>query len=404
MDTSGPTEQVQHLSIQNEDGLNMIDMIIAIGEEKKIIFIFVFIFSLVAVCISLSMPNIYTAKTTILPPQQNQSSAASALASLGGLAGLAGGALNVKSPDETYVAFLHSETIQNALISRFDLKARYKQENAVGTRETLAGNVKIEADKKTGLISIEASDKVPAFAAQMANAYVEELHKLLDRFAVTEAQQRRVFFEKLISKTKEALLLAEVTSKKAQETSGIVSLDAQTAFAIKASAELRAQIALREVQIQVASKYATTQNPDMQRLAAELSGLRSQLEKLEQGTKINPSVNDGKNDSALANLRAYREVKYQEAVLETLIKQYELARVEEAKEGPLLQQLDVATPPEKKSKPGRGKIVISSALMGLVLGLIIAFFKRTFRQSSINPTLAKNIKAVKQAWGIKSQI
>lgn len=401
MTTQELSEQIQPPTDQAEDGISLIDIVTALGEEKWTIFWIAFICTLAGLGYSLTLTNIYTAKTTILPPQQSQSGAANALASLGGLAGLAGGSLGIKSPDEMYVAFLQSVTLQNNLIARHKLQAVYEQEKLSDTRNILSSKVKIAADKKAGIISIEVDDKSPAFAAQLANSYVGELRKMLEHLAVTDAQQRRVFFEKLLVRTKDALAIAELKSINAQETSGIISLEGQAISAIKGSAELRAQIALREVQIQAASSYATAQNTDMQRLAAELVGLRAQLDKLEQGTRQNPNID--KSEKALANLRAFREVKYQEAILETLIKQYELARVEEAKEGPLVQQIDVAVAPEKKSKPSRASITISAAMGGLTFGLMIAFMRRGLRKAGTDPVLAESIKTMRQAWRIKTQ-
>lgn len=395
-------KQIQTPEDRAEEGISLIDIVTAVGEEKWTIFWITFVCTLAGIAMSLRMTDIYTAKTTILPPQQSQSGAANALASLGGLAGLAGGSLGIKSPDEMYVAFLQSATLQNNLIARLKLQDFYKQEKLSDTRKILSGIAKIAVDKKAGIISIEVDDQSPAFAAQLANSYVDELRKFLERLAVTDAQQRRVFFEKLIVKTKDALAVAELKSKNAQETSGIISLEGQAASAIKESAELRAQITLREVQIQAASSYATAQNSDMQRLAAELSGLRTHLDKLEQGSSQTPRMD--KSGNALANLRAFREVKYQEAVLETLIKQYELARVEEAKDGPLIQQLDIATVPERKSKPLRSIIVMMEAMGGLILGLIIAFLRRGWRKIAIDPVFSESIKKMRQAWGIKTRI
>jgi uncharacterized protein involved in exopolysaccharide biosynthesis len=299
-----------------------------------------------------------------------------------------------------YIAFLRSATVQNNLIERLKLQSAYNKKSLGDARNALNSNIKISEDKKAGIIIIEVDDKSPTFAAQIANSYVDELRKMLEHLAVTDAQQRRVFFEKQIAKTKDALSVAELASKKAQETSGIISLEGQTASAIKASAELRAQIALLEVQIQAASSYATTQNPDMQRLTAELAGLRAQLDKLEKGSNQNTNID--KSEKALENLRAFREVKYQEALLEILIKQYELARVDEAKDGPLIQQIDVAAAPEKKSKPSRFSITIWSAMVGLLLGLVISFMRRELKKASADPVLAESLETMRQAWRIKT--
>jgi tyrosine-protein kinase Etk/Wzc len=399
MTTQDSDVQIQQPIDEEEGGLGLIDIIVAIGEEKWVIFWIAFICTVAGLGYSLSMTNIYTARTTILLPQQGQSSPVGALASLGGLAGLAGGSLGMKSSDEMYIAFMNSATIQNGIIERFKLQSVYNQKKLVDARDMLSAHVRITSDKKAAIVTIEVNDKSPEFAAQLANSYVDELRKMLERLAVTDAQQRRLFFEKLIVRTKEALGNAELKFKNAQETSGIISLEGQATSAIKASAELRAQIALREVQIQAASSYATPQNADMQRLAAELSGLRTQLDKLEKGTNHNPRAD--KSENALANLRAFREVKYQEAILETLIKQYELARVDEAKEGPLIQQIDIATPPEYKSKPKRSTITIFAAMVGLMLGLGIVFIRRGLKKANSDPVFAETLKTIWNAWRIK---
>ncbi|MGZ5817179.1 MAG: GNVR domain-containing protein, partial [Burkholderiaceae bacterium] len=149
------------------------------------------------------------------------------------------------------------------------------------------------------------------------------------------------------------------------------------------------------------SSYATPQNGDMQRLEAELAGLRGQLNKLEQGN--NQTLSEDKSGGALANLRAFREVKYQEAVLDMLVKQYELARVEEAKEGPLIQQVDVATVPERKSKPKRAIITILSAIGGLLLAFLIVFVRRGMRKAELDPALAESLQTMREVWGLKAR-
>ena len=212
--------------------------------------------------------------------------AASALASLGALAGIAGSAAGIKSPDEMYVAFLQSVTLQNALIEKFKLKERYNAKTLVDVRTALKDAVRISSDKKSGLLSIEVDDKDPAFAAELANAHVEQLKHMLGQLAVTEAQQRRVFYEQQMLKTQDALAQAEADFRAAKESSGMQVTAVIAEAGVRASAELRAQIAAREVQLQALGRFATPQNPDLQRISSELSAMRAQLSKLEQGTEI----------------------------------------------------------------------------------------------------------------------
>jgi tyrosine-protein kinase Etk/Wzc len=378
-----------------DDEISLIDLAIALGEEKKTLFVVPAITTTLAIVVSLLMTPIFTAKTVTMPPQQQQSGAASALASLGGLAGLAGAAAGIKSPDEMYVAFMQSEGLQNAVIKRLNLQERYEAKTLTDTRTALKSLVRISSDKKTGLITIEADDKDPVFAAQLANVQVEELRNLLGRLAVTEAQQRRMFYEQQIKKVQEELAAAERSFKQAKEKSGMQVTSVLAESGVRASAELRGQIAAREVQLQAMSRFATAQNPDMQRISSELSAMRGQLTKLEQGGGGDVQGSPSQQQA----VKSYRDVKVQEAMLEVLIRQYELARVDEAKEGPLLQQVDVATAPEQKSKPKRATIVLVSAFAGLFLGVLIAFSRRVLRNAK--QSNGAQLLLLKQAWAVR---
>jgi tyrosine-protein kinase Etk/Wzc len=384
-------------ALPEDDEISLIDLAIALGEEKATILKVTGFFTAVAVVVSLLMTPIFTAKTVMLPPQQQQSGAASALASLGGLAGLAGAAAGIKSPDEMYVAFMQSEGLQNAVITKLNLQERYEAKTMTDTRTALKGAVRISPDKKSGLITIEADDKDPAFAAQLANVHVDELRVLMGRLAVTDAQQRRMFYEQQIQKVQTELAAAEQSFRQAKAQSGMQVTAVLAETGVRASAELRGQIAAREVQMSAMSRFATAQNPDVQRLGGELSALRGQLAKLEQGS----GVVEASTPLQQQAVKAYRDVKVQEAMLEVLIKQYELARVDEAKEGPLLQQLDVAIAPERKAKPKRAMIVLVAALGGLFLGVLLAFIRRAIRKAAESDEGSSQMVLLQKAWSFK---
>ncbi len=381
----------------DEDEISLLDLAIALGEEKKTLFGIPAITTTLAIVVSLLMTPIFTAKTVMMPPQQQQSGAASALASLGALAGLAGAAAGVKSPDEMYIAFMQSETFQNAVIKKLDLQERYKAKTMVDTRAALKGAVKIAADKKAGLITIEADDKEPEFAAKLANTYVEELRNLMGKLAVTDAQQRRVFFEQQIAKTQEELAQAEANFRAAKEKSGMQVTAVIAEGSVRASAEMRGQIAAKEVQMQAMSRFATSQNPDVQRLGSELGALRSQLVKIEQGSGGEESA------SPLQQLavKSYRDIKAREAMMGVLVAQYESARVDESREGPLIQVVDAAQAPERKSKPKRAIIVLVAALAGLFLGVLVAFVRRAIRNAASSPERGDQMAKLKEVWRFK---
>ncbi len=377
-----------------DDEISLLDLATALGEEKQTLFGIPVLTTLGALIYALTATPIYTAKTVILPPQQQQSGAAAALASLGALAGMAGSAAGIKSPDEMYIAFLKSRSLQDDIIQRFKLKEYYETDTLDATRKALEGTVKAAGDKKSGMITIEVDDKDPAFAASIANGHVEALRNLLGRMAVTEAQQRRVFFEQQIKQTQTRLTDAEQAFQTRREQGGMLVTDVLAEVSVKTSAELRGQIAAMEVELAALRRFATAENPDVQRITSTLSALRAQLARVEQGGGAARAV----NPAGQAAVTAFRDVKTQQAILEVLVKQYEMARVDEAREGPLLQQLDIATPPEKKSKPKRAMIVMLAGVAGLFLGVIVAFIRRAIRKAGENPDSAGQMAALKQAW------
>ena len=239
--------------------------------------------ALVALIVALLLPKMYTATTTVLPPQQNQSSSFAMLGQLGAIAGLGSVDLGLKNPDDLFVAMLHSRTIEDRLIDRFDLRGVYSVKQYQAARKKLADRSEIVAERE-GLISISVSDRDPKRAADLANAYVDLLHELNGNLAITEAGQRRVFYQQQLDSERDALTQAEVALKKVEEKSGLIQPDAQGRAIVSAMADMRAQVAIHEVQLQAMRTYATESNPEVKRAQQELAGLRAQLAKLERNT------------------------------------------------------------------------------------------------------------------------
>lgn len=379
---------------ENGDEISLLDLLIALGEEKKTV-LGVTIFTIVAAILyTLTLTPMFTAKTVIMPPQQQQSSTASVLAGLGALAGAAGAVGGVKTPEELHISLLTTESVQGGVIEKLKLKEHYEKRSLADTRVALNSRIKIAGDRKTGLITIEADDEDAAFAAQLANAHVDELRKLLGRLAVTEAQQRRAFFEQQLVKTKEALVVAELRFRQEKENSGMQVTETLASQSVRESANLRGQIAAREVQLQAMRTFATSANPDVQRIVGEIAALRSQLIRVEQGSGVARAASlDGHSA-----VEAYRDVKLQEAMLEAYVRQLEVARADEAREGPMLQQIDIATVPERRSKPNRRQIVVLASLGGLILGLLIALIHAAVRKATKDPESSARIAACLRAW------
>ncbi|WP_218151177.1 Wzz/FepE/Etk N-terminal domain-containing protein [Roseateles sp. YR242] len=320
--------------------------------------------------ISLLIPPTFTAKTSIISPQQQQNSAAAALSSLGALSGLAGAAGVIKSPSDQYIGLMQSVTVSDRLVDEFKLMDLYDAKFKEDARKTLEKRVRISAGKKDNLISVEVDDRDPVRAAAMANAYVRELKQLTNGLALTEAQQRRNFFEQQLTETKEALKVAQRALEKSGFSAG--ALKSEPKSAAEAYARVKAEIASTEVRLGSLRRTLTETAPEIQQQTAVLSGLRSQLAGLEQ-----PLQAGGNQDY----VSAYREYKYQETLFEVYARQFELAKMDEAREGTLIQVLDPATPPEKRSKPRRSTIAAGAAFVTFLL-LCLFFTRRHFRTTT----------------------
>ncbi len=345
--------------------------------------------ALVALIVAALLPQMYTATTTILPPQQNQSSLTSMLGQLGAITGLGSADLELKNPGDLFVAMLGSRTVEDRLIDRFDLRKVYSLKRYQDARKELESRSDIIAERE-GLISIAVTDRSPQRAADLANAYVEELHVLNSNLAITEAGQRRVFFQQRLDAEREDLARGELALKQAQETSGLIQPDAQGRAIIQSVADMRAQVAAHEVQLQAMRSSATENNPDVQRAELELAGLRSQLAKLQHNTGEMGNGNlevptTRLPEAQLEYIRRARDLKYHEALYEFLGKQLEAARIDEAKDAILVQVVDKAVVPERKSGPRRTLIVLVTAAGAFLLACLAVLLTELLRRRQQDP-------------------
>lgn len=341
------------------DEIGLLDIFVVLRGNIRLLVLFPVSVGIFALGASFWIKPTFTAVTSFLPPQQQQSAAAAMLQGLGALGGLAGAANGIKNPADQYVAFIKSRTVQNALVERFDLQKKYGSELSEDARRSLEGSVRIAAGKD-GLIRIEVEDNDPAFAAQLANAHIEELRVLLSRLAVTEAQQRRAFYEKQLEQAKAKLNLAQ----RVLQGSGIKegALRAEPRMAAEAYARLKAEVTSAQVRIQSMRTYLADQAPEVRLAQSNLAALRSQLQAAENEDSV--SAKD-------EYIEKYRDFKYQEALFEMYAKQFELAKLDEARDGAVIQVVDEAQPPERKSKPKKALIAI---LATLVAGFAATFF------------------------------
>ncbi len=370
----------------NDAGIDLLDLALPLLQHWKLLVFGPLFAGMAALGITYLIQPTFTSRTVFLPPQQQQSAAASALASLGALSGLAGAAAGVKSPADQYVALLQSTTVADRLIDEFKLMQVYESDYRFEARKELAKNVRISLGKKDGLITVEVDDIDPPRAAEMANRHVDELRRLTSQLALTEAQQRRLFFDAQLKKTRDALTQAQLQLQASGFNPG--ALKAEPKAAAEGYARLKAEVTAAEVRLQTLRGNLSDTTPEVQNALGMLGALRAQLGKVE--TSTHPS---GGPDY----IGKFREFKYQETLFDLFSRQYELARVDESREGALIQVVDEAKPAERKSKPKRAITAVATTLAALLLLAGFVVSRHFWRQSLARPERAAKLAQLRSA-------
>ena len=356
---------------------------------------------LCGVILSFVLPVKYTSATKLMPPQQTQSSASLLMSQLtssgaGALAAVAGAGLGLKNPNDLYIGLLKSRPVADGIIRRFDLAKVYGTKDMTATRRILAADTQI-ASEKEGFISVSVTDKDKTRAADIANAYTGQLRILTNTLAVTEASQRRLFYEEQLKRTKEDLIGAEQAFEQVQQKKGVVELEAQAKAMIESLTTLRGKVAAQQVEVEALRSYSTEQNPDVELAERQLSSMQNEVASLEQR-----SHSTGVGDVALGDvpvagleyLRAQHEVMYQQALFDMLMKQYDAARLDEAKEAAVVQVVEPAIPPDRKSAPWRTLLIALFTAGGLLAGCLLALISWWRELVRLDPVAEQQLTAL----------
>lgn len=376
--------------LEEDDEISLLDLALVLAENWKLLVFGPLVAGLVALGISFIIPPTFTAKTSVMTPQQQQGAAAmlaSQLGSMGALGGAAGAIAGIKNPADTYVAMLKSRTVAQALAQKFDLKALYEEDLLDDTLKVLEKRSRIAAGKD-GLISVEVDDHDPRRAADIANAYVAQLEQMMARIAVTEAGRRRMFFEKQLKQAKDDLTRAEIALRAGGVSEAVLKTAPQSA--LEPLARLKAMVTATEVRVSAMRGAMTDSNPELRQAERELDALRTQLSKAQRSDTTSAT------GSGAEYITRYRDFKYQEMLFELMAKQYEVARLDEAKEGALLQVVDPALPPERKSKPKKSLVAVVTTLASSVLLTVFVFIRHALRSAGANPESATKLQRLRQ--------
>lgn len=371
-------EPIASASVTEPIVISLGELLSIVSRRKRQMVLPIICTALLSGAVAFLIPAKYNAEAVILTPQQAQPSlsAMAQLAGGGAEAGLSGLSLlagfGLRNPSDLYVGILGSRTIADALISKFNLQHVYDDKYLKAARKHLKENTTIKAGKDT-LIHIEVWDRNPTRAAQLANAYVNELAQRNSTVALSEASQRRLFFGEQLAKEKDQLTNAEIALRNMQQFTGLVVPTGQAEALIRSASQLHAEILSRQAQLAGMKTYVSDDNPRYQMVKRELATLQSDLNSLEQGQHVagTPELPLGKlPEAGLEYIRKYRDLKYHETLFEALAKQYEAARLDEAKAAPMVQIIDQAVVPEKKSWPPRTVIVLVSTVLAAIISAL----------------------------------
>jgi uncharacterized protein involved in exopolysaccharide biosynthesis len=360
-------------SMNDPDEIYLGDIFVLVRRSWRSIGKIVLGFFVGATALAFLLPVRYTSTASFIPPTAAGGGSMAGIIA-GQLASFGGGELlgSAKSSGDLYAGILRSRSVTTEIIKRFDLMHRFDVKKQSQAEEMLASATAVSADPKSSIVTLSVTASTPELAHDIANGFLDALRNTDGRLALTDASQRRLFYAQQLAKEKDNLEDAEVELKKTQERSGLVAPNGQTAAEIRAVTDTQAQIALREVQLAALRNSATEENPEVVRLRSEIQNLRSQLTNLQQGGSVGAggTIPTAKvPELQLQYVRAEREVKYHETLFEMLSRQYESARLEEAREGPMLQILDTASMPDTKSSPKRMLIILLGLLVGGTVGL-----------------------------------
>lgn len=383
-------QKIADENIEEEDsGINLFDYLIVLAKWKKLILSITLSVAIIAFIPTFFKYYFYHVVTTILPPQGETRGMANQFMRDFGLMPQVSGA--DYSRQDLLVEIFKSRTFSERIIERFNLKSYYDKKESEKIDKLFFQDIWIEPDftdekrssllrkQQSPLIKINVKSRDAQKAADIANGIVEELKIFINNLAITEASKKRLFFEEQLKHANTALIKSEDDMKVFQQNTGLLTAETQTEMSIKKMAELHAQITAKEIELQVMSSYTTASNPDLQKVEELIKILKKELAKLETSERHGKDlmIPAGSMPSlGLDYKRKFRQLKFDETLYDILVKQYEMAKVEEARDPILIQVIDKAVPPKKPNSVrifGMKK-ALSITIFSFFFSCILAFY------------------------------
>ena len=378
-------QQPQYIYVQSpgyqdeeEAEIDLVELFGAVWKKRKTIFLCTFLGTVLALAYAFSLPFIYKAESKIIPKEGSGGGGrlAGLVAQYGGLASMMGISVPEGSggTGAVMIDILKSNTVVDAIIDRFNLMDENEFEYRKFAREAILSNFEADTDTKgSGIITLAYSDESPQRAADIVNAFIEELQKKMTEMSLQTSKQRREFYESQLFEVQQELANAEDALMKYQQSSGVIVLEEQAKKLIEAIAQLRAQIAAKNVEISSLKTYTRRDNPRLKLAQSQLEAMQNELRRLEEEQRLTGArTSSGDINIAVGEIpelgveyqRYMRALKVAGAKYDFMLGQYESARLGEVSDFPVISVIDPALPPDYKDRPKRGRI----AIMGMFIG------------------------------------
>ena len=371
---NGPTLEAQAPKSEWFDRLHQL------WESRRLLYKALLCALVVGTAIAFLLPKRYESTVSIMPPDSLGSNgmmmAALASKTSPELAGIASSLLGAKSTSALFVGLLHSRTVADHIVDKFDLQSVYSVRYKQDARKILDHRTDVIEDRKSGIITIIVSDRKPQLAHDMAQAYVEELNNLVSQVSTSSARRERLFIEQRLSAVKTDLENAEQQFSTFASKNTALDIKEQTKAMVESAAQLQGQLIAVQSDLEGLAQIYTANNVRVRSAQARVDELKRQLEKI-GGTDASLTADATQANELYPSIRKlpllgvqwtdlYRRMKIQDTVYELLNQQYELARIQEAKEIPTVNAIDPASLPEKKSWPPRALVAVGLSLLSLV--------------------------------------
>jgi uncharacterized protein involved in exopolysaccharide biosynthesis len=337
-----------------------------------------------------ALPRKYQATARVLPSESSPAAmmmagAGSALPSLGPMAELIG----TRSPGALFAAILRSDTVEDALINRFDLRKAYHLRGYERARTKLSESMVVSEDKKSGIVTVTVTDREPQRVAALTNACVEEADRVLQSLNTSAAHREREFLEKRIAVVREGLIADEEHLARFSSRNSALDIKEQGKAAFEMAGRIQGEWVATRSELEGVRQAYGPEHPQVRRLEAKVAALRASLGRMGTTPRASPGEN-GLDFLSLSRLPAvganyadlFREVQLQESVYDALVKQYEISKVEEAKQTPRLRVIDDGKAPERRSSPRIVMLFVLCTVGGLVAGVLAVLPAAAWRESA----------------------